>query len=113
MEKLERVQRMTHRRMEQVDSELERFEERPELDNHQRYGLLLKRFEELEKLYYNLQRKQAPNPYDLVERILAEQSTRMIMQPDAVIRGGASTSRVTSRELVNREYDCIFPLYGA
>ena len=54
MEKLERVQRMTYRRMGQVDSELERFEERPELDSGGRYGSLLKRFEELEKLYYNL-----------------------------------------------------------
>ena len=113
MEKLERVQRMTYRRMGQVDSELERFEERPELDSRGRYGSLLKRLEELEKLYYNLQRKQAPNPYHLVERILAEQSTRMIVQPDAVIRRGASTSRVASRELVGHEADCIFPLYGA
>ena len=32
MEKLERVQRAICRRMDQVDSELERFEERPELD---------------------------------------------------------------------------------
>jgi hypothetical protein len=113
MEKLERVQKMTLRRMEQVDSELERFEERPGLDTRKRYGSLLKRFEELEKLCYNLQRKQAPNPYHLVERILAEHSTRMIMQPDAVIRRAASTSRVASRDLVKREDDCIFPLYGA
>jgi hypothetical protein len=41
MEKLSRVQRMTYRRMEQVDSELERFEERAELDTRRRYGLLL------------------------------------------------------------------------
>jgi hypothetical protein len=113
MEKLERVQRMTYRRMGQVDSELERFEERPELDSRGRYGSLLKRLEELEKLYYNLRRKEAPSPYRLVERILAEQSTRMIMQTDAVNRGGASTPRVTSRELGNREDPCIFPLYGA
>ena len=113
MEKLERVQRMTYRRMGQVDSELERFEERPELDTRKRYGSLLKRFEELEKLYYNLRHKQAPSPYQLIERILAEQSTRMIMLPDAVIRRGASTSRVTSRELVKRQDDCIIPLYGA
>src|SRR4030095_2275146 len=79
MEKLERVQRMTYQRMQQVDSELERFEERPGLDTRKRYGSLIKRLEELEKLYYNLQRKQAPNPYHLVERILAEHSTRMIM----------------------------------
>ena len=57
MKKLERVQRMTYRRMGQVDSELERFEERPDLDTRKRYGSLLKRFEELEKLYYNLLRK--------------------------------------------------------
>lgn len=113
MNKLERVQRMTHRRMEQVDSELERFEERPELDTRKRYGALLKRLEELEKLYYNLRRKQAPSPYQLIERILAEQSTQMIMQGDEVIRRGASTSFVTSRELVKAEDDCIIPLYGA
>jgi hypothetical protein len=113
MEKLQRVQRMTYRRMGQVDSELERFEERPELDTRKRYGSLLKRFEELEKLYYNLRNKQAPSPYQLIERILAEQSKRMIMQPDAVIRRSASTSRVTSGELVKHEDDCIIPLYGA
>ena len=113
MEKLERVQRMTYRRMGQVDSELERFEERPELDTRKRYGSLRKRFEELEKLYYNLRRKDAPSPYHLIERILAEQPTRMIMQPDAVIRRGASRSRVTSGELVTPEYPGILPLYGA
>jgi hypothetical protein len=113
MEKLERVQRMTRRRMEQVDSELERFEERPELDTRKRCGSLLKRFEELEKLYYSLQRKQAPNPYHLVLRILAEHSARMIMQPGAVIRRGASTSRVTNRELMKYEDDCFIPLYRA
>jgi hypothetical protein len=85
MEKLERVQRMTHRRMDQIDSELERFEERPKLDTRKRYGSLLKRLEELEKLYYNLRRKQATSPYQLIQRILSEQSTRMIVQPDAVI----------------------------
>ncbi|MEK6337724.1 MAG: hypothetical protein AABM67_22620 [Acidobacteriota bacterium] len=113
MEKLERVQRMTYRRMGQVDSELERFEERPELDSRGRYGSLRKRFEELEKLYYHLRRKEAPGPYRLVERILAEQSTRMIMQPEAVNRGGASGSRATSRELVTPESHGILPLYGA
>jgi hypothetical protein len=113
MEKLERVQRMAHRRMEQVDSELERLEERPEFDTRRRYGSLRKRFEELEKLYYNLRHKQAPGPYQLIERILADQSTRMMMQPDAVIRRGAPTSRAISRELVKREDNLIFPLYGA
>lgn len=113
MEKLQRVQRMTYRRMEQVDSELERFEERPEFDTRRRYGSLLKRFEELEKLYYNLQRKQAPNPYHLVQRILAEQSTRMAVQPDAFIRSGGLTGRVPSRELVEHKADCIIPPYGA
>ncbi len=111
MEKLERVQRMTYRRMGQVDSELERFEERPELDSRGRYDSLLKRFEELEKLHYNLRRKDAPSPYHLIERILAEQSTRMFA--DAVIRRGALTSPVTSRELVTPEYPGILPLYGA
>jgi hypothetical protein len=112
MEKLERVQRMTYRRMGQVDSELERLEERPEVDSRGRYSLLLKRFEELEKLYYHLRRKESPSPYRLVERILAEQSTLMIMQTDAAIRGGASGSRVTSRELVTPESHGILPLYG-
>jgi hypothetical protein len=107
MEKLRRVQRMTYRRMDQVVNELERLEERPHLDTRRRYGSLLKRFEELEKLYYNLRRKQAPNPHQLVERILAEQSARMLMQPCA------STSRLTSRQLVRREDGGIFPLYGA
>jgi hypothetical protein len=113
MEKLERVQRMTYRRMEQVDSELERLEERPQLDTRRRYDLLLRRFEELEKLYYNLRRKQAPNPYHLIERILAEQSTRMIMQPDAVTDRCVSSSRLTSGQLVKHEDGGIFPLYGA
>ena len=113
MEKLERVQRMTRRRMEQVDSELERFEERPELDTHKRCGSLLKRLEELEKLYYSLQRKQVPNPYHLVQRILGEHSTRMMMQPDAVIRRDASTSLVTNRERMKYEEYCFIPLYRA
>ena len=113
MEKLRRVQRMTYRRMDQVVSELERFEERPQLDTRRRYGSLLKRFEELEKLYYHLRRKQAPNPQQLVERILAEQSAGMIMQADASTRRSASTSRLTSRQLVKREDGGMFPLYGA
>jgi hypothetical protein len=37
----------------------------------------------------------------------------MMMQPDAVIRRGAPTSRAISRELVKREDNLIFPLYGA
>lgn len=48
MEKLERVQRATCRRMDQVDSELERFEERLELDTRGRYSLLVRRLVELE-----------------------------------------------------------------
>jgi hypothetical protein len=43
MERLERVQRITYRRMGQVNSELERFEERPELQRRGRYGSLRKR----------------------------------------------------------------------
>ena len=109
MEKLEHERRMTYRRMDQVDSELERFEERPELDTRKRYGSLHKRFEELDKLYYNLQHKH----YQLIEQILAEQSTRMNMQPEAVIQRGASTSRVTSRELMKHQDNSILPLYGA
>jgi len=105
MEKLRRVQRMPYRRMDQVVNELERFEERPHLDTRGRYSSLLKRFEELEKLYYNLRRKQAPDPQQLVERILAEQSARMIMQPSAFSRRDASASHLTSR-------GGMFPLYG-
>ena len=112
MERLERVRRMAYRRMEQVDSELERFEDRPELDTHKRYGSLRKRFEELEKLQYNLRSKQAPGPHHLIERILAEQSTRMMMQSDAFIRRGAPTFRVTGGDLVRPEDDSIIPLYG-
>jgi hypothetical protein len=113
MEKLRRVQRMTYRRMDQVVSELERFEEQSHLDTRGRYGSLLKRFEELEKLYYNLRRKQAPNPHQLVKRILAEQSARMIVQPDAFTRRCASTPRLTSGQPVKREDGGMFPLYGA
>jgi hypothetical protein len=92
MEKLERVQRMTYRRIEQVDSELERFEERPELDTRRRYGSLLKRFEELEKLYYNLRRKEAPSPYQLIERILAEQSKSLVVETKSVVSRSAPHS---------------------
>ena len=70
MEKLKRVQATTYRRMEQIDSELERLEERPELDLRRRYGLLSRRFEEVEKLYYSLRRLQAPNPLQLIKQIL-------------------------------------------
>ena len=87
MEKLERVRRMTCRRMEQVVSELERFDEQPGLDTRNRYGSLVKRFEELEKLYYNLRHKQAHGPYQLTKKTLAEQ--------------------------LKREDNSIFPLYGA
>ena len=73
MEKLERVRRKTWRRMDQVDSELERFEERPELDAIGRYNLLLKRLVELEKPHYKLLRKQALNPYDLIAANFAVQ----------------------------------------
>jgi hypothetical protein len=111
MEKLERVRRLTYRRMDQVVSELERFEERPELDTRKRYGSLLKRFEELEKLYYNLRPRQATDPYQLIKRILAEHSTRVMMQ-SPVIRRGAPTFRVTGGDLVEREDNSIFPLYG-
>jgi|SRR4030095_9275209 hypothetical protein len=89
MEKLERVRRTTCRRMDQVDSELERFEERPELDTRRRYTSLLKRLVELEKLYYNLLRKQAPNPYDLIERILAQQSRPLVIESELVVSGSA------------------------
>ena len=84
MEKLERVQRMTYRRMSQVDSELERFEERPELDTRRRYGLLLRRFEELERLYHILRRDRAPNPRQLVERIFAEHAQSLLGEAESL-----------------------------
>ena len=92
MEKLERVQRMTYRRMGQVDSELERLEERPEPDTRKRYGSLLKRFEELERLYYNLRPNQAPGPYQLIERILAEQSKSLVVETESVVSRSAPHS---------------------
>jgi hypothetical protein len=94
MERLERVRRMTCRRMDQVDSELERFEERPELDTCRRYTSLLKRLVELENLYYNLLRKQAPNPYDLIERILAERSSLLVIEPEFVVSGSGSALNI-------------------
>ena len=94
MEKLERVRRMTFRRMDQVDSELERFEERPELDTFGRYTLLLKRLVELEKVYYKLLRKQAPNPYDLIERILAQHSRPLVVEPEFLASGSALNIRL-------------------
>ena len=94
MEKLERVRRMTFRRMDQVDSELERFEERPELDTLGRYTLLLKRLVELETLYYSLLRKQAPNPYDLIERILAQHSRPVVVEPEFLVSGSALNIRL-------------------
>lgn len=89
MEKLERVRRTTYRRMDQVDSELERYEERPELDTRGRYSLLLRRLVELEQLYYNLQRKQAPNPYNLIQRILAQHSESLVVETESVVSRSA------------------------
>ena len=63
---------MTYRRMSHIDAELERFEERPELDIHGRYGSLRRRFEELEKLYYKLRRFETPDPRQIIQRIFAE-----------------------------------------
>jgi hypothetical protein len=103
MEKLERVRKTTCRRMDQVDNELERFEERPELDTRKRYISLLKRLVELEKLYYNLLRKQAPNPYDLIERILAEHSSPLVIEPEFVFsRGGSALNIGVSQGLLPR-----------
>jgi hypothetical protein len=85
---------MTCRRMDQVDSELERFEERPELDTHGRYTLLLKRLVELERLYYNLLRKQAPNPYDLIKRILAQHSKSLVVETESVVSRAAPHRRL-------------------
>ena len=82
MEKLARVQRAIRRRMDQVDSELECFEERPELDTRGRYSLLVRRLVELEKLYYNLLRKQAPNPHDLINHILAQHSKSLVVETE-------------------------------
>jgi len=111
MEKLERVQATTYRRIDQIDSELERFEERPELDSRRRYGLLRKRFEELEKLYYDLRRKQAPSPYHLVERILAEHSKPFPVEPESVVRRHPSSSRLTGPKLRRLEDAYTIPQY--
>ena len=89
MEKLERVQRAICRRMDQVDSELERFEERPELDTRGRYSLLVRRLVELEKLHYNLLRRQAPNPYDLIKQILAQHSKSLVVETESVVSRSA------------------------
>jgi hypothetical protein len=86
MEKLEHVRRTTYRRIDQVDGELERFEERPELDTRGRYGLLVKRLVELEKLQYRLQRKQAPEPYDLIKRILSHAESSAVETESVVLR---------------------------
>ena len=94
MEKLQRVQRATWRRMDQVDSELERFEERPELDTRGRYSLLLRRLVELEQLHYNLQRKQAPNPYDLIKRILEQHSKSLVVETESLSRAQHHTARL-------------------
>lgn len=98
MKKLERVQRMTWRRMEQIDIELERFEERPELDTRKRYGSLLKRFDELEKLSYNLRRREAPDPRQLIARIFAEHSSHMVTGREAAAIRRAATLALKSRE---------------
>ena len=112
MKKLERARRMTFRRMEQIDSELERFEERPELDTHRRYGSLLKRFDELEKLYYNLRRRQAPDPHQLVVRIFAEHSRQIAAQQERSARHHAATLALSSRgELKRREHERDLPVY--
>ena len=89
MEKLERVRRTTYRRMDQVDSELEHFEERPELDIRGRYSLLVRRLVELEKLYYNLLRKQAPGPYDLIMRILTQHAKSLVVETESVVSHSA------------------------
>jgi len=112
MEKLERVRRTTFRRMEQIDSELERFEERPGLDTRRRYGSLLRRLEELEKLYYNLRRKQTPDPHQLIVRILAEHSRQIAAQREASARRHAATLALSSREeLKRREPERDLPVY--
>ena len=71
MEKLERVQATSYRRMEQLDAELERLEERPEPDLRRRYGLLRRRFEQVEKVHYRVRCLQAPNPLLLIPQILS------------------------------------------
>jgi hypothetical protein len=112
MKKLERVQKMTSRRMEQIDSELERFEERPESDTRKRYGSLLKRFYELEKLFYNLRRKQAPDPHQLIARIFAEHSRQIAAKQDGAARRYAATLALSRREeLKRREYERDLPVY--
>lgn len=110
MEKLQRVQRMTYRRMSQIDSELERFEERPELDTRRRHGSLLKRFEELERLHYILRRKQAPNPRQLVEQILAEHAQSLVGQANPSVV--SSSSNFNSQPPTKQEYGGILSKPG-
>ena len=92
MEKLERLQATTYRRMQQIDNELERLEERPELDLRRRYGSLLRRFEEVEKLHYSLRRRQATDPLLLIQGILASPAQSFaaanISMPAASTRNG-------------------------
>ena len=103
MEKLARVQRATRRRMDQVDSELECFEEGPELDTRGRYSLLVRRLVELEKLYYNLTRKQAPNPYDLINQILAQHSKSLVVETETVVSLPAPTPRLQGQPKAGSE----------
>jgi hypothetical protein len=102
MEKLERLQSVTYRRMSQIDSELERFEERPELHIHGRYGLLLTRFEQLEKLYYKLRRLEAPDPRQTVQRIFAEDAGSVLGETNMSV--APSSAHFKSRQPATQEY---------
>jgi len=93
MKKLERVQSITYRRMSQIDSELERLEERPEQDIHGRYGRLRRRFEELEKLYYNLRRLDAPDPRRTIQQVFAEHAARVGTSNASVVPFSAESNR--------------------
>jgi hypothetical protein len=107
MEKLERVQSMTYRRMSHIDGELERFEERPELDIHGRHGSLLRRFEELENLLYKLRRLDGPDPRQIVQRIFAEHAGSLPRQ--AKMSVASASTPFKNRQPANQQYHGILP----
>jgi|SRR5215468_6110790 len=61
MDKLERVQSLTYRRMSQIDGELDRSNS-GQNSTSTADTVLQRRFEELENLCYKLRRLAAPNP---------------------------------------------------
>jgi hypothetical protein len=88
--------------MSHIDGELERFEERPELDIHSRYALLLRRFQELEKLYYKLRRLEAPDPRQIIQRVFAEHSGSVLGETNMSVV--PSSAHFKSRQPATQEY---------